>query len=375
MAVTETRRGSSTPATPQHPTLESTFDPRHNSLTMMRLALATLVAVSHAMVIGFGHQPTFHTDPRLGSTTMGDLAVDGFFVISGFLVTMSFLRLPSIGRYLWHRSVRIFPAFYACLILTALVVAPIVAALEGRPALSVFPESLTFITHNAALHMFRFDVAGLPVGTENPGVINGALWTLYYEFVCYLGVIVLGVIGALKRRAWLLLAAIGVLWAANIVHTTGLVELPAWQMRRLTFLFLLGTAGYVYARHVRIGRVAALVSLIVVAVAVTTLPDYRALAAPAFAYLCLWAMVRLPFTWNPRTDLSYGMYIFHWPVAVILALLGAGGLGLVPFVAVVVLGTGLVALVSWHLIESPALSRKAMVAPWSRSRAGDLRAG
>ncbi|GAB49825.1 acyltransferase family protein [Mobilicoccus pelagius] len=349
-------------------TLRETFDPRRNSLTMMRLALAALVAVSHALAVAFGWQPQFHDDPALGPTYLGDLAVDGFFVVSGFLVTMSYLRLPGVGRYLWHRVVRIMPAFWACLVVTALVVAPLLAWLEGDDPRAVFPESLRYVTGNAFLLVRDYGVAGLPSGTFTPRVVNGALWTLFYEFLCYVGVVVLGLVGALTRRRHLVLVGIGVLWAAALATTLGVAEVPAWQMRRLALMFLLGVAGYVYAGRLRIDGRLAVLSFVVLGPALVQLPDYRVLASPAFAYLVLWGMVRLPFTWNPRTDLSYGLYIWHWPIVTLLAVAGVGRVGEVGFVLLTLLLSGLVAAVSWRFVESPALAHKSMPAPWARSR-------
>jgi len=147
------------------------------------------------------------------------------------------------------------------------------------------------------------------------------------------------------------------------------VELPAFQMRRLALMFLFGVVGYVYAEKVRVDGRLAVLALALLALALAWLPDYRVLAGPAFGYLVLWAMVRLPFTWNPRTDLSYGLYIWHWPVVVILALLGATALGQVGFVMLTLCVTALVALGSWRLVEAPALAHKSMAAPWhARSR-------
>ena len=361
---TRARHGESGP-----PTLRDEFDPRRNSLTMMRHALAALVAISHALAVAFGWQPRFHDDPVLGPTYLGDLAVDGFFVVSGFLVTMSYLRLGSIGRYLWHRSVRILPAFWVCLLLTALMVAPVIAGLEGRAPTSVFPESFGYLSANAALLIRDYGVAGLPTGTHTPGVVNGALWTLFYEFLCYLGVIVLGVATALTRRRHLVLLAIAGLWMLDLATLAG-ADLPADQMRRLALMFLLGVAGHVYAERVRVHGSWAVLSLLVLAVALAWLPDYRALGAPAFAYLVGWAMVRVPLTWNPRTDLSYGLYIWHWPVVVVLTLAGATAFGQVVFVALTLVISGVVAWLSWHVVEAPALARKSMAAPWSRPGSG-----
>src|SRR3712207_2064302 len=78
-------------------TLAEVFDPRSNSLAMMRLGLALAVAVVHALGTGYG------AELHLGRTDLGEPAVDAFFVLSGFLVTRSFLTVGSVGRYAWHR--------------------------------------------------------------------------------------------------------------------------------------------------------------------------------------------------------------------------------------------------------------------------------
>lgn len=117
------------------PTLSDRFDPRRNSLAMMRLGLAATVAVVHAQAIGWGDQPA------VGSTAVGDLAVDAFFVISGFLVTRSATRLPTLRRFVWHRALRILPGFWVCLLVVALVAAPVMAWLQGRAPHSVLTGS------------------------------------------------------------------------------------------------------------------------------------------------------------------------------------------------------------------------------------------
>ena len=117
-------------------TLAAVYDPRRNTLDVVRIALALLVAFSHAIVMRTGHEP------RWGNSTLGDLAVDGFFVLSGFLVTASYQRIATstgrpglwtVVRFGWHRFLRIMPGFWVCLMVVALVVAPLVSVLEGRP--------------------------------------------------------------------------------------------------------------------------------------------------------------------------------------------------------------------------------------------------
>ncbi|MCI2239851.1 acyltransferase family protein [Kineococcus sp. TRM81007] len=338
----------------RYPTLAALFDPRSNSLNVLRLTLAVTVAVVHGMENGFGHQP------QVGSTDLGSLAVDGFFVISGFLVARSFLRLGSLRRYAWHRFLRIAPGFWVCLLVTAAVVAPLAAVLSGRPATAVLegPETaVSYVTANAALLMRQFGVSAVTDPVEGgQAVLDGSLWTLFFEACCYGAVAALGVLGVLRRRRWLLLAC-GLLWAATIASAAG-VDLGTELMLRFLFVFLLGAAGHVFADRVPVSGLLAAACVPLVVAGLHLLPDHRALAGPAFAYLFLWAAVRLPLRQDPRWDLSYGLYVYHWPIQLLLALAGAAALGTAGFVALSLLLACAAAAASWLLVESPALRLK-----------------
>lgn len=336
--------------------LATLFDPRANSLDLLRLILAATVAFVHASAIGFGHQPV------LGHTEVGALAVDAFFVLSGFLVARSYLQLGSLGRFGWHRFLRIMPAFWMTLLITAFVVAPVLARLEGRSPLSALigeNPSYQYVLNNSALFMTTWDVAGLPRGTFEPGVVNGALWTLFFEVVCYVLLAVMGLVGVLSSRRWLLPTAIVVVWVAIVLQATGLVEVRGELYLRFFLVFLLGAAAFVFGSRVPITGTLTVLSSVVVAGSLWAFTDYRVLGAPAFAYLCLVAVVRTPWLRRrPRADLSYGVYVLHWPIEVLLASAGATAAGVAGFTALSLLLAAAAATCSWYLVEAPALRHK-----------------
>jgi peptidoglycan/LPS O-acetylase OafA/YrhL len=336
-------------------TLARCFDAHANALDILRLALAATVAVVHATEVGFGHQP------ELGASTLGDLAVDGFFVLSGFLVTESLLRLRSLRRYAWHRFLRIMPGFWVCLVITAAVVAPLGAHLGGQPVSTIMDEPDTavgYVTSNAALQMRQFGISGVtdPL-TGEQAVLDGALWTLFYEAGCYVAVALLGVAGALRGRTWLVAAACAGLWLATMVSAGG-VDLGSHLALRFLTVFMFGVAARVYADRVPVSGALALLSLLAVGAGLAFTGDYRAVAAPAFAYMLLWAAVRLPFRHRPRWDLSYGVYVYHWPIQLLLALAGATVMGEALFVLVSLALACAAAAASWLLVERRALRLK-----------------
>jgi peptidoglycan/LPS O-acetylase OafA/YrhL len=348
---TQSRTWAITSATNLH----ARFDPRHNHLNAMRLVLAITVAVCHGMELGFGHQPT------ISGVELGDLAVDAFFVLSGFLLAGSYLRLDSIRRYVWHRFLRIMPGFWVCLAVTALIVAPAIAAIQGRGAASVFTgdeSAFHFILRDSTLMMRQFGINGLPQDVPAPGILNGSLWTLFYEAICYATVIGLGLVGALRRRPALTLAVIGMLWILTVLHAGEFVIIGPERVLRFTFLFLIGSAMFLYARVMPMTAWFAAASAVVLIAGLVWTPDYRAVAAPALAYLCLWFAVIRPPKATASSDFSYGLYVYHWPIFQLLAVAGLAESGHPVFII-----TGLIlalsaALLSWYLIERPCLTFK-----------------
>ena len=107
-----------------------------NSLGIIRLVLASLVIVDHAFPLGgFGEDPFWRYTN--GQTSLGGIAVGGFFVISGYLIVKSGAS-SDLMQFLWRRVIRIFPAFWGVLLFTAFVVGPIAWLVRGEPLSTYF---------------------------------------------------------------------------------------------------------------------------------------------------------------------------------------------------------------------------------------------
>ena len=336
-------------------TLGSRFSPRENHLGLMRLTLALLVCFTHAAVIGYGWQPT------LGRADVGELCVDAFFVLSGFLLVGSYLRLDSVRRYAWHRFLRIMPGFWVCLVVTATLLAPLIAWLQDQPMSTLLTgedSAVDYVIRNAALLMRQWGISGLPSDVEVAGVLNGSLWTLFYEAACYASIIALGVCGGLRRRPVMTLGAVGALWVVTVLNDYQIVYLGQERILRLSFMFLIGSVLYLYAHQVPVSRLLTVVAGGVLVAGVLFFDDYRVIAGPAFGYLLMSLAVSRIRLWEPRTDISYGLYVYHWPVLQVFTLLGLAAYGIWVFVPVGLAVASAVALLSWKLVEKPALTFK-----------------
>jgi peptidoglycan/LPS O-acetylase OafA/YrhL len=339
------------------PTLATAFDPRHNSLNALRLVFALAVIVSHAWPLG-----GFGLDPFVGDLTIGDWAVAGFFAISGFLITGSRMR-SSFLPYLQRRFLRIFPGLWACLIVIALVFVPI-AALKQREVPSLAGLA-TFLGATAALSPRHLGWDGALPTLPEPDVWDGSLWTLFHEFACYLLVgfaLTLAVVRRHRELLVLAFLAFVVVHAVDVELRPGDFSMPA-QFVWLAMYFLAGAVLYAYREEIPVSWWAAGVCAGVVVVA-GVLDRATEVAALPFAYLTLWLGIVLPLQRvGRRNDLSYGVYIYAFPVQQSLVLFGAAGLGVWAYTGLAVLLTLPLAAASWLVVEHPAMQlRKRRVA-------------
>jgi peptidoglycan/LPS O-acetylase OafA/YrhL len=168
---------------------------RENNIDFLRFLLAGLVIFSHSYPLMWGSNEREPVSLATGGQrTAGELAVDGFFILSGFLIARSWVSSRGLGDYLRRRVLRIYPGYLAAIAFSSLVAAPL---LMDRPA-----------AYWAEFSWREFVVQGLNLGCYYaPGgpEVNGSLWSIRYEFLCYLAVAAWGLCGILSRRYLLVL--------------------------------------------------------------------------------------------------------------------------------------------------------------------------
>lgn len=339
------------------PPLSIAFDPRANGLNAVRLLLATFVIVWHAVPLS-GRT----LDSDMLRQLLAEIWVDGFFAASGFLIVGSWLRRPHWGAYLTARILRILPAFYACLLVVSLVLAPLALKLTQGPLPDGFwTSSWSFIANNSLLRINQWDIAGTPMDVPYPGVWNGSLWTLWWEFLCYLAVLGLGVARLLSFR-WTISTVFVLALVGEILSTYDFIgNYYIVNGSRFALMFAAGALVYRYQHRIPtswplIGGAAALVVLSGV------LPDYRILAAFPLAYVVIatGALLRRP-AFRLKNDISYGVYIYAFPVQQMLALAGVAQGSFILYVLLSVAGTLPLAVASWFLVEKPAMRLRRFV--------------
>jgi peptidoglycan/LPS O-acetylase OafA/YrhL len=327
-----------------------------NNFDTLRLLAAFSVVCSHAFPLSYGSdetEPMFHASRQ--QTTIGGIAVAVFFIISGYLITQSYTRTRNPLRFIWARMLRLLPGLAAVLTLLALVLGPLLTT-EPLPDYFSAPQTFRFVFVNLSLLTFTDGLPGVFPTVPYRNAVDGSLWTLGYEAACYAIVLCLGLAGLLNR--WIVLA----LFFASLVAS------KYWlggDMVQFGSFFLAGAVMFLWRPKLRLYL--AVPCLLLMAAALST-GGFRLAAATAGAYLVLYLALgpfRLP-RWD-GTDISYGVYIWAFPVQQTVALaFGAHAAWWSNLLISLPLITGL-AWLSWHLIEAPALSMRH--ARWITARA------
>ncbi|WP_210480602.1 acyltransferase [Naasia sp. SYSU D00948] len=325
------------------------FDPRLNGLNLLRLILAAGVIFWHAFPLT-GREIGFWPARQL----LGEIWVDGFFAISGFLIVGSWVSKPRVGRFLTARIARILPGFWVCLVVTALLLAPLGVWLSGGSLPGAYgPDAIAYFFRNSLLYMNQWDIAGTPALVPYEGVWNGSLWTLFWEFLCYLGVLALGVLQLLKRR-WTIPVVFLLALAAAVASVSGIENHYVGLAGRFALMFAAGAVLYRFQHRIPVrGWIIGVAAVVVLAS--TFLPNYRLVAAIPLAYVLLacGALIKDE-RLRMRNDISYGTYVYAFPVQQILAGTALVAWSPLLFGVISVVLTIPLAIASWFLVEKPA---------------------
>jgi len=286
------------------------------------------------------------------------IGVAMFFVLSGYLVTRSYENRHSLFGYLEARALRIFPALWLALFLTVCVLGPLITSLEASTYFS-HHGTWNYLFYNAKL--FPDVVHRLPgVFLDNPraGGVNGSLWTLPIEVRMYVIVAVLGVFGFLRRRLYFnIVAACLVTW--YLFTPEHFFLLHKLKHERLGLYFLLGALLYMNRDTIKYHWVGVVV-LSVLMVMNFKNAIYNLVYATWFAYLVLYISfhpkIKLP-DFSKYGDFSYGLYLYAFPMTqTSILLFGPDNPWFIVFTSFC--GAMVLALLSWFLVEEPALGMK-----------------
>lgn len=340
------------------------FDDRHgNSFDLLRLVFATMVIFSHTYHFAYG---AALSDPLReitgGEMASGTLGLYGFFVTSGFLVAGSYERSSGTLEYLYKRVLRIFPALIVVVLLTMFLIGPLFNSMEPG---EYFSERHTWgYLRNLSLYWQQRTLPGIFPGTPDFEVANSNLWTLPQEFTWYLLLIPFALAGLLRRP--LILLGIG---SGLFALTQGLPEsyldftLPILSLHFRAFLvlgmyFIFGMTLYAYRE--RLLRIRGYwLWLTIPLMGLTAWAGAVNWTFPFLFPLTVLLLAMMPGAISRFAtqigDASYGMYIWGFPVQLMMFTL-LGNNWHVCFWSTVLTSLA-IGLLSWHFVERPAMKR------------------
>ncbi len=342
---------------------------KQNNLNFVRIAAACQVAVYHALShfnVGTGSQFVYIVSLFPG--------VPIFFFVSGLLISKSLDREPDMRTYGRNRILRLYPGLW-----TAFFVGVAFALIAGfRPHTSII-EMVAWVTGQLTFVQFYTPSFMRSYGT---GVLNGSLWTIVVELQFYAFLPLFCWMmrsqkrGSLKRNGALLSSILCFAVANRWYIGAGgqLTDRPIMKFIGVSFvpwLYMFVVGALVTENFSRIyplvRRYWALVALLCSLILGASRPlfgfavDNRLnpivfLALAGITLVCSFCLPPILLSVQKNWDISYGIYLYHAPIINFLLFRNSRG---VPSVITTLLVTPFLAILSWRLIERPALRLKA----------------
>ena len=345
-------------------TIADAYDKGPDNFLLLRFIAAAMVLWGHSYAIsGMPNKGDFIARANWGDGIYtGSIAVDMFFAISGFLVTASFVNRWNLEKFLKSRALRILPAYYACLVLSALVLGCMFTDMSlgayltsggVRDYLVINPQ------FGADLH---WELPGVFVHNPMPKIVNGSIWTLPSEVRMYILVAILGALGVFRarRRANILLICLIALGLTKI-QGMPLVDTPATA--HLAGMFVVGMLFWVNRSSIPLSTIllGALIGLSIVMHGTFLFPYTFGLT---LTYFCFWfAYVPNLHFFNRFGDYSYGLYLWGFPIQqAVASVIGHATRPRTNFEISLPI-TLAIAVASWHLLEKPVLRLKSHFNP------------
>ena len=333
---------------------------RSTGFDYLRIILALAVVCWHSKITSYG--PIVQQDVYNGPFRAVFAAIlPMFFALSGFLVAGSLERNPSIAKFVGLRAIRIIPALACETILSALLLGP---ALTKIPLSAYFASSEFRSYLLNSLGIVHFRLPGLFISNPASGVVNGQLWTVPFELICYLTLALLALLGIARRARLVFLISVAIqvmLLTRKVIVLHGAMSinhgpLPGFS---LVMCFLAGLTIYFARDAIPLSRrLAVLSGLLLFLLLSIPLGDYL-LCYPA-AYLTVWLGLCDPKAnaLHRLGDLSYGVFLYGFPVQQVVASTGDWARHWYINLALAIPLSCVVAFVSWRLVERPALRLK-----------------
>jgi len=338
-------------------TLAETIDGHNNNYTLIRVILAASVIYYHSFFLTRNREYTDYISQLLSPVSdVGSLAVQMFFFLSGLFVAQSFHKSQGVPGFTIRRAARIWPGYFICLVLTAVIF----AAMSGPASFFrylAFDGFYRYILANSAFDL-TWNIEGLLSEHPYPG-LNGSIHTLPMEAKMYVVLACLGALGMLRGPRRIAIAgavAIILAFTPAAVHALPFNLFDQLYSRTAAVLFLTGVTAYGLSQWIRVTlwQGALLFPMTVLTAGATREVFFYGLAV--WGVLLFGESDFIGRLGRPKQDLSYGIYIYGFPSQQIVLALASLWLNPYFLMAASLPLAATFAFFSWRLVEKPAMA-------------------
>ena len=333
---------------------------RQNNFDFLRLCFALFVVISHSFGISIDNTSDWLHQLTNGQISLSYLGVKGFFVISGYLVFQSQQRSKNIFDYFKKRVLRIFPGLFVMLLLTV-----IFCALVYQGTTGYFNEKSmwTYLPNNLSLYHQHFIIKGVFENNPYPAVINLPLWTIPYEFTCYIILSLLFIVKG-KGKSVFVIAALLILLITKLAFYNQVQDLifllKAVDLINFTIYFFAGL--FLALLKIQSTKHNYIISLIIIAILILSVilkvfDEVQYFTLPVLIILFGLSNTKFISGLGEKIgDMSYGIYIYAFPIQQFL--MHYYKLNSIQLIISSVILSVICGYLSWHLVEKRALKFK-----------------
>ncbi|WP_018613328.1 acyltransferase family protein [Segetibacter koreensis] len=346
-----------------------------NNFDIIRFLLASAVIFCHCFVMYYGYEPFTKSEPFMvlsqGQISIGSVAVDFFFIISGFLIVRSFEYSKTNIEYLKKRILRIYPGFIVAFLISILF-AGFVGELRNTGTNNYWQYLGNLHKKQELVHLFTLQSPNEKWYFKNmPQVgVNNSLWTIQFEFICYLLVPVIAFLGFFKKKFLFIVSFLVVYvilylqlkgWILPFKESNNLFLGNTYHLPRFTTYFLSGACFYIFRAKIFKSNFFAILSFAAIAFSFVWVKCVDQVLPVAGSYLLFYTAYHpaLQFSkFSKRGDYSYGLYLYGWPIQQVVMYFLAIHLNPFRFFFIAYPLVLAFAYFSWHFIEKRCLHFK-----------------
>jgi peptidoglycan/LPS O-acetylase OafA/YrhL len=346
--------------------MENNMTIYQNNLHFLRFVLASLVILGHAYIL---IDPNYEQSyiGQFFFSTFSALSVHAFFIISGYLIYNSIINTKLYKQYVTKRLLRILPLFYIVLLVSLPLCSFFYSNAEGTDNYWGQKSTWNYLLNNLTVFRLMHTIDGVFSHNPHPA-INGSLWSIPYEVMCYIAFSVLFIFKKSSPKTMSIWMVVGYIVSIILCFQLSLLS---DTFRTLSTCFLLFYTGMMIARFLNPKKIPLLIALLCFILFIIFyycrewLPDARWRMVSIFPFsIFIMFVAFVPNKILPKFaqwgDASYGIYLLGFPIQQTLIALYPSWHPLHNFIIAYLIVVPL-AFISWHFLEKPILGLKTKI--------------